>query len=89
MPHFEHRNLFTTSDSNASHPAIRAKTAGFAVRTWPHVQVRISTNWPKWSPSLVTMSGGRGGIMGRHLTASGMWIARGYLVQARRAARTV
>jgi len=90
FPHFEHRNRnrLTTSANIASHPAIRAKTSGFAFRTWPHLHVRIKTYCPKSSESLVIESGGRGGIITDEVTASALWIARGYLEHCSHPAQT-
>jgi hypothetical protein len=64
-PHCEQRSRFTTSASNASHPANAASVFGCAVRVCPHSHLSVSTYWPKWSDSLTTVSSGRGGIIRR------------------------
>jgi len=51
LPHLEHRNRLTTSDSKASHPAIAARVWGRAVRLWPHSHVMWMTYCPNESTS--------------------------------------
>jgi hypothetical protein len=43
LPHREHRNRFTTSASNASHPATPASVRGCALRVCPHSHVIVNT----------------------------------------------